>query len=133
MFFNRPWKIITAIALAQVAIVACYLGATTGDAAPVPTDDSPVKAERAFDKAEQKQAAYEVKSNSGPKSLLPDNALVAKAKDKKKPVIPVLDESEPRSVGPKGKEVDSVSPKSDEKKETKTAPDLQGTTEKHDP
>jgi hypothetical protein len=133
MFFNRPWKIITAIALAQLAIVACYLGATTGDAAPVPTDDSPVKAEKAFDKAGKKQPAYHVKSNRGPKLLLPDNALVAKAKDKKKPVTPVLDESEPPSVGPKGKELDSVSPKSDEKKETKTASDFSGAIYKHDP
>src|SRR5262249_3277153 len=132
MFFNRPWKIITAIALAQLAIVACYLGATTGDAAPVPTDQSPVKAERAFDKAGKKQPAYHAKPNRGTKLLVPDNALVAKAKDKKKPVTPALDAPETPSVEPKGKEVDSVSPKSEEKKETKTASDFSGTTYKHD-
>jgi hypothetical protein len=61
MFFNRPWKIMLGIALAQVAIVACYVGVMTGDAGPAGCTSLKKKA-----KKEQVSSARNAKKAPGP-------------------------------------------------------------------
>jgi hypothetical protein len=71
MCFNRPWKVIAVIALAQVAIIACYVAVTTGDAAPVMSEPLyRVKKTKASTK--KKGSSHHVKQNHGPKLMHPD-------------------------------------------------------------
>jgi hypothetical protein len=89
MFFNRPWKIITIIALAQVAIIACYMGATIGDASPVTKAADKGKSKKKSAAAKKKSEPKHAKQNHEPKLMQPDKDEAASSKKDSAELVPL--------------------------------------------